>query len=908
VQRGAGEELFVLEPDEGEDEIRYYPDASDFVAAIAGRPRDLEKELGPPLLLEITNADVREAKYPVLVGHYAGDPIVSAESALDGALDGILSRDLRLERYPGSPNTVRIYDGSDSIPGVIVVGLGQVGQLRRLTLEGSLRSALIEYAIQNLPAEAESAAELSVSSLLIGTFGGTQVSVEESVAALVEAALATNLRLEELGLTSRVRIRRVEIVELYRNIATEAAHAALRVEQRYDGRVTAAPVLRTRKTARRSRPFSPYGSGWSGRIRIKAVESKLEYEVTTDLARTEPHSRPVQWSLVDGLLESAMSRDPEAPATLFQYLLPYEFVDRATRMPDVVLELDSEVAHIPWEILSPAPEESQSSRPLGVRVGMLRLLLTEERRQNPRRSKGRRALVIGEPAGVEPPLPGASEEALEVSRLLSRRNLEVSTLVGDDPDAIIRALYRHEYQIVHIAAHGEFHEDGTRSGVLLSRGRYLTSAEFENLRAVPSIVFLNCCHLGKMGNSAGVEPTHLRHPGRLAASLAKHLIRMGVGVVVAAGWAVGDAEARAFADRLYSELLDGNTLMEAVRVARERTYTLGGSEDLTWGAYQVYGDPGYVLHWAERRGSGYQPRDRLFVSSHELHEHILDFSARGRGAEGLERDRLKEELERLERKIPDQWIDSGQIVSATAKAYAELGFYEKAIESYQKALSCSDVPVEVIEQLANVEGRAAEKTFLADRKQANQWFDDSIKRLSDLCEIRESSERRALIGATLKRRAKVTPTRTVRDRKARERYIRAARKEYAKACKLEPPNLYYPLSQKVALELSLDPEEVKDEDLNRIVVSARECDDEWTKAAIAEVGLLRFLASGEGSPTETAKAYLDALGAGAGASRRERDSIIGQIDTLVELILDNQVKARAQSVQKAVRDMLGDTS
>ena len=62
--------------------------------------------------------------------------------------------------------------------------------------------------------------------------------------------------------------------------------------------------------------------------------------------------------------------------------------------------------------------------------------------------------------------------------------------------------------------------------------------------------------------------------------------------MVAAGWAVGDEAARVFALRFYERLLDGANFGLAVAEARRAAKAEGGN---TWGAYQCYGDPGFVL-------------------------------------------------------------------------------------------------------------------------------------------------------------------------------------------------------------------------------------------------------------------------------------------------------------------------
>jgi tetratricopeptide (TPR) repeat protein len=933
VRRGAGDELFDLEPDDAEEVLRYYPDEADLIAELAGRPR--ERELGPPLELEVTCIDVREAKHPVLVGHYIGDPIVSVERILDGALQGCLSRDLRLGRYPGAIGDARYYPGATKPPGVLVTGLGEVGRLRRLGLEEALGAALMEYAVQNLAEEGKPCAELRVSSLLIGTFGGTRLTVEDSVAALSAAALSTNQLLDEQDLAGRVSIRGIEIVELYRDIATEAGHAAQRIAARSDGLVSAAQIVKQGKGMRRSRPASPYGSGWSRRIRVRTKHGQaINYEVTTDLARSEPMSRDIQWSHVDSLLTNARKNDPEAASTLFQYLLPHQLIAEAANMPDVVLQLDVGAAHIPWELLDRPRSEGDTEEPLGVRVGFLRTLSTLDRRVNPRRARGRRALVIGEPAGVVPALPGAKQEAVEVAKLLQGRAMNVEELVGADADEIFRALYRHEYDIIHIAAHGAFKEtksdtdstagaeakngsaseahgseaDGAetvsekpRSGVVIGDDRYLGPVEFANLQAVPSIVFLNCCHLGKLGD--GSRKLRVQQPGRLAASVAKELIEMGVGVVVVAGWAVADEAAKVFAEALYSELLDGATLIDAVRVARPRAYTAGRSADTTWGAYQVYGDPGYVLHWAERRGRGREPQDWTFVSPHEFEEYVSDFTSRGRGVSKKEAAKLKESLKRLEYGLPREWSGLGRIQAALGDAYSDLGLYPEAIKRYERAIAKSDAPFKAIEQLASTEKRAADAIAKKDPTQALERLDDSIKRLEHLCEVSESSERRSLMGASFKLQARLASPKS----QDRTEYLAKARKEYENACALKPPNLYYPLSNRLALDLSLDPKRVTKEDLDNVIRSAKECADEWSPAALADAGLLGFLAFGEGTAKEVASAYLAAFVEGAGATQRERDSMLQQLKGLTEFLTQTH-KARATKVRSLLLSMVDELS
>lgn len=111
-----------------------------------------------------------------------------------------------------------------------------------------------------------------------------------------------------------------------------------------------------------------------------------------------------------------------------------------------------------------------------------------------------------------------------------------------------------EYQIVHIAAHGQYDPDPMKSGVVISDRLFITPAEVARLPLVPELVFLNCCYLGTMGESRPSSPDP-----RLASSLAEGFIRAGARAVIAARWAVDDIAGTTFARTFYEEFLAGTT-------------------------------------------------------------------------------------------------------------------------------------------------------------------------------------------------------------------------------------------------------------------------------------------------------------------------------------------------------------
>src|SRR6185436_14080757 len=186
-------------------------------------------------------------------------------------------------------------------------------------------------------------------------------------------------------------------------------------------------------------------------------------------------------------------------------------------------------------------------------------------------------LVIGEPAAPDayPPLPGAYREAKAVVECLSAAGADVATRVekvmadtenGPKPIArtVINALLSDDWRVIHVAGHGALPtRDGRPGGVVLSDDTFLGPQEIEAMRVVPELVFVNCCHLGAFPAKA-----LLYDRAGFASGVARKLIDIGVRCVVAAGWAVDDGAAQAFATTFYTALLQGERFIDAIARAR----------------------------------------------------------------------------------------------------------------------------------------------------------------------------------------------------------------------------------------------------------------------------------------------------------------------------------------------------
>ena len=306
----------------------------------------------------------------------------------------------------------------------------------------------------------------------------------------------------------------------------------------------------------------------------------LTFEASTRRAGTPTRTVPTQRALVDRLVESLVdspSPDPSAARTLFELLFPNDLKAQAPDTDNLVLLVDRGSAHYPWELLD--DQETQEDRePLGVRRGLVRQLEGSSMRSHVLSATSSRALVVGDTASGLSALPAAQKEARNVAKALRDSGFEAEPLIAESGTKVVQALFSTSYRVVHLAGHGVYEwplgdgTDATVTGMVLGNGMYLTAGEVGQMRQVPELVVVNCCHLGSMGpagpaspvgpagssspgasGSPGVSPGTGQRTGnyhRLAASFATELIDIGVRVVVACGWAVDDGAAATFATTL----------------------------------------------------------------------------------------------------------------------------------------------------------------------------------------------------------------------------------------------------------------------------------------------------------------------------------------------------------------------
>ena len=886
------------------------------------------------------SANLARAASPVVVGHYEQDLLVSAERHLDAQLDGRLSELHRMGLYAGPIGTATAVLNEPTAPagihpGAVVVGLGVIGALTPGALERTLGAGLTTYGAERSGQErrrrqresgAGTAATVGapVTTVLIGS-GEAGVTLAETLRAILRAVQHANERLALGAEDARsgsvrapvVRIDRVDVFELYEDRAIQALrvlHRLAAASDMRDGFEIDELLVEGREGTRRA-SFEE-ADGWWRRVRITVEDDgSFKFEVATDRAQAPRYLRPAQRELVDRLLERASrstAADPELGYTLFEHMLPADLKAYAPERRPLALMLDAKAAGFPWELMQ--DRYDAGARPLAVETGMIRQLLGPGT-PAARRPLGDCALIIGNPAVHDPrfpPLGGAETEARAVAELLAEGGYpDVAVLLGEDadPESVLVRLHEKPWRILHVAAHGVFRfspAEGAppQTGIVLDGGIVLDPAEFAQLRVVPELAFINCCHLGQTRGDAEAVPVRHEH---LAANVATELIRMGVQVVVAAGWEVDDAAARAFAETFYGRMLDGERFGDAVAEARARVHREHGHTN-TWGAYQCYGDPGFTLRAARGSRPAWRPVAAL--------EAALEFDAIGKRSKQAqtddERAEQRERLEELIGQCPEAWLRTGGIAAAIGIAYGELGDFDKAIEFYQRAAAAdpADVSLAAIEQLANLVTRS-------DRATARE-YEAAAALLGPIVQIGRTGERLAILGGLEKRRAMASTG--ARRRQALEAMTKAYDEAYRLMATRHHPSPWYALANKLAGDVVLGWRQAGRRagtgatraELERLVRLAetvtRTSTGFWELALAGDVALLRALYARR-LDAETAATIRDAFQRAIhrGASLRELRSVLDQLrffETMLATEAPAATRARLAPGVRMLREAL----
>ncbi len=247
------------------------------------------------------------------------------------------------------------------------------------------------------------------------------------------------------------------------------------------------------------------------------------------------------------------------------------------------LQVDAALAAVPFELLH------DGAGFLGVRHALGRRVVARGETP-PVQSATGRALVVADPAGT---LPAAAQEGMAVAGLLrSAWGGEVEHLHGTlTRSRFLQALAGCE--LLHFAGHTEPPTESSRRGFVLSDG-WVSAEEVAGAvgGAAPALVFANGCR-----TASGLG---FLEAGKATADLASALLLRGTRHCVGPIWDISDEDALGFALRFYEQALQGTSIGEAVRRAREQLAS-GGRQPLSFAAYVLYGEPTLALARAPKQ-------------------------------------------------------------------------------------------------------------------------------------------------------------------------------------------------------------------------------------------------------------------------------------------------------------------
>ena len=929
---GHQQPLVPVDPRKPLPDKRLLRGATDAVAArpaaaraghAGGTEPPVEEPAGdPPLRITVVNGDLTFEHEALMLGHYHATRLTGTEKVMDRLIGGTMARSLAMGVYPVLIGSHQIFinnrpnlERGTFLPrpkAVIVVGLGEEGKLRATDLAQSVRQAVIAWSQRLGEQKTLPAATFELAATLLGS-GGTGVSAGEAARLIADGVSQANQLLadDDREDLASPRVSHLRFIELYLDRATEAWRSLRLQAEATPGRYDIDTAVKPGTGALLRPPDLGYRGAEFDFITVEAAEDadgtpSIAYKLDTRRARSEVRGQRAQSRLIGELVAAGSNHknnDAQIGRTLFNLIVPIEIEAYLAGSGEMQIELDPQTASIPWELLD-SKRESGGELPWAIRVKLLRKLRIREFRERVADAGAEAsALVIGEPECPQdyPRLYAARAEALAVRACLAgERGLgeqAVRALISPDatqtgPRAtdVVNALFERPWRIVHISGHGALPNDGQQGGVVLSNGAFLGPAEIGSMRAVPELVFINCCHLAAADAAQLLQTRYDR--ARFASNLAGELISLGVRCVIAAGWAVDDEGARLFAEEFYGSLLRGDRFIDAVGNARRETYLLDSHQN-TWAAYQCYGDPDWVFRpspadanratfaWADEF-SGIASAVSLAL---ELERIIV--ASRFQGADPVTQ---LERLHQLESRYASAWGSRGDVAALFGEAFTEAGDVEAGLRWFERAVAAPDgrAPMKAAEQLANVRGRLAwelvdraarhrdemregeggktlSRKARADarraRLEAQRALDDAMARadglidaalalLETLTAIEPTLERASRVGSVHKRRALVN---VVAGRQQHvDRALELMAKSYADAQRMGErdgaADLIYPASNRLAADVALHAGRGKwrrlDASLVNTVTRSLEAADAtfWTVVGRSELDLYHALA------------------------------------------------------------------
>ncbi len=759
----------------------------DFSVLGIGGETEPQMEL-PPISVSISHGDLFYAKYPLLAGHFEDDGVLSAEKEINKNLGNTLNYRHSLGIYPGPIGTNELFLSDQAgFRGAIIIGLGKPENLTSSELTKTVEQGVCKYLL-NFKEDAKLADKtgnniqsIGISSLIIGGgYGG--LKVENSLKGIIQGVQNANQKVRNLNLTNTPQIGNIEFVELFEDSAVGALYSLGRIEKQETRSFRILMEEKKLHTLLGSKKRIPneISTDWWNRITVKRVRNSdtdktvrcLTFSASTSRAYEKEIELITTPALMEGAIKGMSTNNrwtPQSAKAIFELLIPNDFKEQLKRHGNISWILDTYTAEYPWELLL---DEISDTRPLCVASGMIRQLSTQHYNQVVKSTPKNNALVIADPElkGFASQLPGALKEGQQVAAKLLEQKIQTTTSFKGTSDEIIEKLFCNEYRIIHLSGHGIFNEDQSKgSGMVIGNNMFLSTREIQQMSTAPELVFVNCCHIGKI---SGVAEELYQQRYKLAANIGTQLIKNGVRCVIAAGWAVDDIAALEFANVFYDRILSGYTFGDSVSDARKSVFAKYSNTN-TWGAYQCYGDPFYRF---EQRRHDKAKQRKIYMISQEAEIDLMNLLNELDIGKKSTNEYIKQ-LDEICEGVDIAKIRTPAITEKEALIYLELKHYDKACEKFSALLKVEDASFsfsvaekyynamakKITSEFKDFMGKEKDENEIEQQKITEQKRKESLKILNEVTDDLEalvklipSSERLNILGSTYKRKGYVT--------------------------------------------------------------------------------------------------------------------------------------------------------
>lgn len=760
-----------------------------------------------PVVVTISNGDLRYSSHPVIAGHFLNDGVLYAEKSIDNYLQNTLTHKHNLGLYPGEIGSNAIFskmEGSD-FKGAVIVGLGEPDQLTSLLLSKTIEQGVLNYLLSLIGKEIPIGGVGITSLIMASGYGG--LTVESSMKAVITGVNNANLKMKMLGNHTYHTIQNLEFIERYANRSLNCMYILNEIATKENinyNIVIGNKKIQKRLGIRKRIPLDTNRDWWN-RITVKykpANEhtgelSSMVFGASTSDSREEENQLFSSTPLIDLFISEVSTKNQWSKCTaktLFELLIPNDLKEKLKRKGNISWILDAKTASYPWELLQ---DNTINAKPLCINAGMIRQLSTKDYRKDIKRVATKGALVIADPIlnGYVGQLSGAKKEGVEVQETLQRGGYPVTALIGKDASSIITDFFCKDYSIIHLAGHGIFNPKNPKhSGMVIGKELFLTVFEIQQLPVVPDLVFVNCCHLG----AANLEDEKFYQDRyKLAANIGTELIRIGVKAVIAAGWAVNDDAALEFSKVFYERMLSGDNFGDAVKEARNSIYERYPDNN-TWGAYQCYGDPFFQIKNTSR--GEWFPR-YIVPQEAEIHlDNMINDIAMGTDSDFMG------DLEKITEAVRRDVTETAEIVERQAKIYYELAMYKEAVEKFEKLLGMekANFSFSSMEKYCNIRAKLYVKEVFQDGTKISPKIKEEaynkalivIRDLKMLLFAGDTASRLNLLASAYKRLAMLAP-----DKNKRFLALKESMAFYLKAMDKTPADgAIYPLIN--AIEIS----------------------------------------------------------------------------------------------------------